>query len=77
MKSYAKIVTLENEFEAQLLQSVLAERGIEYYFKSFYDAAYDGLFQKNYGWGAVFAPEKFRREITEIVKDIRSNPVGL
>lgn len=52
MHGYSKIAIVENQFEAQLLQSILDEQGISYYVKSYYDTAYDGLFQKNKGWGA-------------------------
>jgi hypothetical protein len=71
MEQYAKIATLENVFEAQILQSILSERGIEHYLKSFYDVAYDGLFQRSLGWGAIFAPEAYEKEILEIIEDIR------
>lgn len=71
MEHYKKIAVLENEFEAQLLQSVLDEREIDHYLKSFHDIAYDGLFQKSFGWGAIFAPEAYETEILEILEDIR------
>ncbi len=73
MERFARIAILYNEFEAQVLQSMLDEREIEYYVKSFYDAAYDGLFQKSQGWGVVFAPRKFEREIMGVIEDIRNS----
>ncbi len=73
MQSFTKIATLENEFEAQLLQAILDERKIEHYLKSFYDIAYDGLFQKSHGWGIVFAPAQYESEILEMIEDIRKH----
>lgn len=69
---YSRIAILENEFEAQILKSILEERQIPHYIKSFYDIAYDGLFQRSQGWGAVFAAEQYKEEIEHIIDDIRS-----
>ncbi|MCF8084536.1 MAG: hypothetical protein K9M96_15725 [Deltaproteobacteria bacterium] len=68
---YEKLVTLDNEFEAQLLESILKERGIPYRLRSYHDTAFDGLFQTQKGWGVVLAPQAYADEILEIVSDIR------
>ncbi|MFP3911773.1 MAG: hypothetical protein ACLFUT_06820 [Desulfobacteraceae bacterium] len=68
---YEKLVTLDNEFEAQLLESILKERGIPYRLRSYHDTAFDGLFQTQKGWGVVLAPQAYTDEILEIVSDIR------
>lgn len=68
---YVRIATIEDEFEAQILQSILEERRIKYFLKSFYDSAYDGLFQRNYGWGVIFSAKNNEKEILEIIDDIR------
>lgn len=73
MASFRNIAVLENEFEAQLLQAILTERNIEHYFKSFYDIAYDGLFQKSHGWGMVLAPKECEQEILEVIAAIRTS----
>ncbi|MEA3477640.1 MAG: hypothetical protein U9R60_05640 [Bacteroidota bacterium] len=39
--------------------------------RSYYDTAYDGLFQVQKGWGFVSAPESFKDEIREIISDLR------
>lgn len=72
MDGYLKIAIIENEFEAQLLQSILDEQGIAYYVRSYYDIAYDGLFQKNKGWGAVYAPEESKKIIVDTIEGIRN-----
>ena len=71
MEDYRKIAILENEFEANLLDSILTERNIPHLIRSYHDTAYDGLFQTQKGWGYVGAPESFKEEIMEILNDIR------
>lgn len=71
MEDYKKIAVLEDEFEAGLLDSVLCEREIPHRMRSYYDTAYDGLFQSQKGWGYVAAPEQYEAEIREILADLR------
>ncbi|HMM23088.1 MAG TPA: hypothetical protein PKA10_20470 [Selenomonadales bacterium] len=77
MPNYEKIAVLDNQFEAELLTALLAERNIPHLVKSYYDAAYDGLFQAQKGWGAVYAEPRHRAEITEALADLRAgSPCG-
>ena len=62
-EDFKKIVVLENEIEAQLMDSILTERQIPHRLKSYHDTAYDGIFQVQKGWGIVEAPESYRDEI--------------
>ncbi len=71
MEDYIKVVTLDNEIEAGLLESILSERGIPHRMRSYHDTAYDGLFQTQKGWGCINAPESYREEIKEILSDVR------
>lgn len=73
MEGYVKAATLENEIEALLLESVLKERGIPHFLRSYHDTAYDGLFQAQKGWGVVTAPEDRLEEILEILQDLRKD----
>jgi len=61
-----KILDLDNEFEARLIDGLLNERGIPHLIRSFHDSAYDGLFQSHSGWGRLDAPEEYREEIIKI-----------
>lgn len=70
MNKYVKIATLENEFQASLLEGVLKEEGIPHRIRSYYDLAYDGLFQNQKGWGHVEAPKEYRDEILSILKNL-------
>lgn len=70
---YIKIVVLENAIEAQVIASVLEERGIPHRVRSYQDTAYDGLFQFQKGWADLMAPPEFRVDVMEIVDGIRSS----
>lgn len=74
MEGYEKIAVIDNQFEAQLLAEILVERQIPHTLKSYYDAAYDGIFQMQKGWGAVYAPPVYKDEIIEIVASLREPP---
>jgi len=71
MEDYIKVVILDNEIEAGLLESILSDRGIPHRMRSYHDTAYDGLFQTQKGWGCINAPESYREEIKEILSDVR------
>ncbi len=73
MENYKKAATLDNDFEAQLLESILRERGIPHLMRSYYDTAFDGLFQTQKGWGYVSAPQEYLDEIMEILSDLRQS----
>jgi len=70
MEQFKKILILENELEAQLLDSILNERDIPHRLRSYHDSAYDGLYQAQKGWGVVMAPLTFKEEITSIYQDL-------
>ena len=73
MNDYIKVAILENEDEARLIASVLTERGIPHLIRSYFDTAFDGLYQSQKGWGYVSAPEACTKEILEIIADIRNS----
>ena len=77
MGVYMKVATLDNDIEAQLLQSILTERDIPHMMRSYHDTAYDGLFQTQKGWGYVSAPKDYHEEILEILSDIRQHAHSL
>jgi len=68
---YVKATILDNEDEARLMESILSERGIPHLMRSYYDTAFDGLYQTQKGWGYVSAPASHKDEIIEIISDIR------
>ncbi len=76
MSEYEKIATLENEFEAQFLATMLDEQNIPYHIKSYHDLAYDGLFQMMKGWGAVYALPRHKDIIQELLDNLRKNEIA-
>lgn len=70
-QEFVSIATLDNIIEAQLIDSILNEHDIPHRIRSFHDTAYDGLFQFQMGWGALWAPVSFKTEILEILNDVR------
>jgi len=74
MATVEKILLLSNEIEAGLMDSILTERGIPHMIASYYDTAYDGLFQATRGWGHLEAPAEYKEEILAIHRDVTSRP---
>ena len=70
MEEFGKILILENEIEAQLIDSVLNEQNIPHRIRSYYDSAYNGIFQAQKGWGVVEAPLSYKEEILSIFQDL-------
>ena len=71
MDKLVKIAVLDNEVQAELVDSVLSERGLPHLMRSYYDSALDGLYQTRAGWGHVEAPPEFRDEILAVIQDIK------
>lgn len=69
MEKFIKIVHIENEIQAQYIDALINDRKIPHRLRSYHDSAFDGLFQSQKGWGHIEAPEEFKAEILEIVKD--------
>jgi hypothetical protein len=70
MEEFKKVLVLENEIEARLLDSVLNERNIPHRVRSYHDSAYDGIFQTQKGWGVVLAPPEYEEEVLSIYQDL-------
>jgi hypothetical protein len=70
MPKYKKIVTLENQAQAQWVEAVLVERDIPHFMRTYHDSAYDGLFQAQMGWGHIEAPEEYEEEILSICNEL-------
>ncbi len=70
---FIKIGGLENAIEAQLIGSILGQREIPHRIQSFYDTAYNGLYQVQKGWGTLYAPATYKLEIRQVIDDVRSN----
>ena len=71
LEKFQKIAVLDNDFEAQMLESILKEREIPHLLKSYHDTAFDGLYQTQKGWGHISSPDQYAEEIKEILSDLR------
>ncbi len=71
MDKLEKIAVLDNEVQAELVDSVLTERDIPHIMRSYYDSALDGIYQTPKGWGHVEAPESVRDEVLSVIEDIK------
>jgi hypothetical protein len=70
METYEKILVLNNEFEAGLMQEVLEDRKIPHGIVTSDDTALGGIIELEFGWGYVEAPAKHRDEIMKIYAEI-------
>ncbi len=72
------LIKPENATEADVIKKILEENGITAEIKSFYDTAYDGLFQAQYGWGVIRVSDADYPEAKRIVEDWKSaTPVDI
>ncbi|MFB0556067.1 MAG: hypothetical protein ACETWQ_22420, partial [Phycisphaerae bacterium] len=55
----------------------LAELDIPHLMKSYYDGAFDGVYQFSKGWGHIEAPSEFRERILEILAGIRQGSLNV
>ncbi|MBI4556015.1 MAG: hypothetical protein HY706_00400 [Candidatus Hydrogenedentes bacterium] len=76
MSDWRKVAVLENEVEARLLEAILKEQGIPHIIQSYYDAALDGIFQLQKGWGCVQAAVSDEAELLRILTEIREQAAG-
>ena len=71
MGRFLRIAVLENEVEAGLVETLLTQRHIPHFIRSYFDSVLDGVFQAQRGWGCIMAPEEHERTILEILQEIR------
>jgi len=70
VERFDTIVSIQNEFQGQILDGILKESGIPHIIRTYHDSAYDGAFQLSHGWGCVEAPAQFKEEILSLLKDL-------
>ncbi len=72
MREFKKIITLDNEFEAKLMEQVLIEKEIPFLIQSYHSIAYGGIFQVSKGWGHLESDPKHEEEIISIYNDLKN-----
>ncbi len=73
-EEFVKVALIETQFQAEIIDGVLEERGIPHIVRSFHSSAFDGLFQMTKGWGQVDAPARHKDEILVIMEDLAKEP---
>ncbi len=73
MKKYKRILSIDNEIEANLLSSILDQENIPYLLRSYHDSAYDGLWQSQKGWGHLEAPIEYEEKIWQLYNGIKDS----
>jgi hypothetical protein len=68
--NWTKLITLDNQFQADLLTDALEKAEIPFLVREYKDTAYDGLFVTQKGWGTVMVEETRREEAKKIVKEL-------
>jgi hypothetical protein len=72
MEKLEKIAVLDNEVQAELVDSVLSERGIPHLMRSYHDSALDGIYhQARVGWGHIEATWDSRDEILAVIEELK------
>jgi hypothetical protein len=66
-----RVCELRNEAEAQLVCSILEEQSIPYALKRMADAAYDGIYQTQVGWGYIESLKPYADSVLQVVEDLR------
>ena len=73
MSRLKKILVLNNEVEASLIEDILNEREIPFNIETYYSQAYDGIFQMSRGWGYIESEEKYAEKILSIYNEIKES----
>lgn len=66
-----KIAVLNSKIEADILSEFLKRNSIPHIIRSYYDSAYDGIFQLQMGWGHVESDSKYKEIIINFLNEIR------
>jgi hypothetical protein len=66
-------IFLKNAVEANLLQSLLDEKGIPHYVKAYRDPARDGIWTFNTAWGHLECAAEHRGLVRQILADLHAS----
>ena len=66
-----KILVLENEMEAQIMESILEDKDIPFVIHSYFDKAYNGIFTIQKGWGHIESEPKYKDQIVDLYKEMQ------
>ncbi|HOW68136.1 MAG TPA: hypothetical protein P5186_27875 [Candidatus Paceibacterota bacterium] len=72
MEKYERIAVLDDEVEAEIVDSQLSQLDIPHIMVCYHDTILDGIFQGMKGWGHVEAPVDYRDQILTVIKDLKT-----
>jgi len=75
MNKFEKIINIDSELQAQIIEEELKQRNIPHLVRNYHDSALDGLYQTLKGWGHIEASPEFKDEIIMIVDLLNNQPV--
>jgi len=58
---FVPVMSLEDQFEADVVKDALEKEQIPVLIRSFRDTSFDGIFESQKGWGVVMVPDEFRQ----------------
>jgi hypothetical protein len=69
-QALARVHTLDNEVEAQVIKQGLEQENIPCLIQSHKDTAYDGLFTPSKGWGEVITREQDANRACDTIRNL-------
>ncbi len=70
---FVNIMSLENQFEADVIKDALEKDDIPVLIRTYRDTSFNGIFETQKGWGIVMVPDEFRQKAKEVIKDLKSD----
>ncbi len=70
MERTEKIVVLDNQVQAKLMEEILTGMDIPFILRTYHDSAYDGLWQTQSGWGHIESLPEYREKIQEVFDEV-------
>ena len=70
MENYERILDLNNDFEAGLMDEILKDKKIPFGIVPSGDSALGGIWELENGWGYLEAPAEYKDEIIRLYKEL-------
>ena len=70
METFEKILDLNNEFEAGIMEEMLNDKKIPFGIVPSGDSALGGIWELENGWGYIEAPLQYKEEIIRLYDEI-------
>jgi hypothetical protein len=69
------IILVQDETEANLLETILKEEDIPFFLKEYKDPPFQGIHTYMDSWGHVDAPKEYRQRIKSILEGMRKGRI--